>query len=118
MLFPTVQFALFFPVVLSLSWALMSPPVLWKPFIVVASYAFYASASWRFCLLPAGVTLGNQAAAVLIDRTDVERDRRRILRSPSGLIWSRSRSSSTTGSSSRTSGSAWIGLDWGCRFRC
>jgi alginate O-acetyltransferase complex protein AlgI len=78
-LFPTVQFALFFPVVLALSWALMSRPALWKPFIVAASYAFYASASWRFCLLLAGVTLGNQAAALLIDRTDGERRRRRIL---------------------------------------
>jgi alginate O-acetyltransferase complex protein AlgI len=84
-LFPTVQFALFFPVVLALSWALMSRPALWKPFIVAASYAFYASASWRFCLLLAGVTLGNQAAARLIDRTEDERRRRRILTVAVGL---------------------------------
>ena len=69
MLFPTVQFGIFFPIVLALSWALMSRPALWKPFIVVASYVFYASASWRFCFLLAGVTLGNQLAAVLISRT-------------------------------------------------
>jgi alginate O-acetyltransferase complex protein AlgI len=78
-LFPTVQFALFFAVVLALSWALMSRPALWKPFIIGASYAFYASADWRFCLLLAGVTLGNQAAAVLIDRAGDERVRRRLL---------------------------------------
>jgi D-alanyl-lipoteichoic acid acyltransferase DltB (MBOAT superfamily) len=75
LLFPTVQFALFFPVVLALSWALMSRPRLWKPFIIVASYVFYAAASWRFCLLLAGITLGNQAAAVLIHRTESERRR-------------------------------------------
>jgi D-alanyl-lipoteichoic acid acyltransferase DltB (MBOAT superfamily) len=79
MLFPTVQFAIFFPIVLALSWALMSRPRLWKPFIIVASYVFYAAASWRFCLLLAGVTLGNQAAARLIDRTADERRRGVIL---------------------------------------
>jgi D-alanyl-lipoteichoic acid acyltransferase DltB (MBOAT superfamily) len=79
LLFPTVQFALFFPLVLALSWALMSRPALWKPFIVAASYVFYGSASWRFCLLLAAVTLGNQAAARLIARSHDERVRRRLM---------------------------------------
>jgi D-alanyl-lipoteichoic acid acyltransferase DltB (MBOAT superfamily) len=79
MLFPTVQFAIFFPIVLAISWGLMSRPSLWKPFIIVASYIFYASASWRFCFLLAGVTLGNQAAAVLLGRTEDERRRRLIV---------------------------------------
>jgi alginate O-acetyltransferase complex protein AlgI len=79
LLFPTVQFAIFFPIVLALSWALMSRPQLWKPFIIAASYVFYAAASWRFCLLLAGVTLGNQAAARLIDRTGDRRRRGVIL---------------------------------------
>ena len=79
MLFPTVQFALFFCVVLAGSWALMSRPRLWRPFIVAASYVFYAAASWRFCLLLAAVTLGNQAAARLIHRTPSPRRRGRIL---------------------------------------
>ena len=39
----------------------MPRPRLWRPFIVVASYVFYASASWRFCVLLAGVTVGNLA---------------------------------------------------------
>src|SRR5581483_3500226 len=69
MLFPTVQFAVFFPIVLILSWALMSRPRLWKPFITFASYVFYAAASWKFCFLLGGITLGNQAAAKLIART-------------------------------------------------
>jgi D-alanyl-lipoteichoic acid acyltransferase DltB (MBOAT superfamily) len=64
MLFPTVQFAIFFPIVLSLSWALMSRPRLWKPFILIASYVFYAAASPVFCLLLAGVTLWNHFAAL------------------------------------------------------
>jgi alginate O-acetyltransferase complex protein AlgI len=79
MLFPTVEFAIFFPIVLALSWALMSRPRLWKPFIVVASYVFYASADPRFCLLLAGVTLGNQAAAVLIGREERPARRKAIM---------------------------------------
>jgi alginate O-acetyltransferase complex protein AlgI len=78
-LFPTVQFGLFFAVVLPLSWALMARPGLWKPFIVAASYVFYAAASWRFCLLLAGVTVGNQLAARAINRTRDERARGWIL---------------------------------------
>jgi alginate O-acetyltransferase complex protein AlgI len=79
MLFPTVQFAIFFCVVLALSWALMSRPRLWKPFIVAASYVFYGAASWRFCLLLAAVTLGNQLGARLMHAAEDERRRRRIL---------------------------------------
>ena len=69
MLFPTVQFALFFPVVLVLSWALMQRQALWKPFIIVASYVFYGYADWRFCLLLAGITVGNQCGGAA-DRAD------------------------------------------------
>ncbi len=79
MLFPSVQFAIFFPIVLALSWALMSRPRAWKPFIILASYVFYASASPIFCVLLGGVTLGNQAAAVLIGRTEDERLRRLLV---------------------------------------
>jgi alginate O-acetyltransferase complex protein AlgI len=79
MLFPSVPFAIFFPIVLLISWALMSRPGLWKPFIVLASYIFYAAASWRFCLLLAGVTLGNQLAAVLIARSADARRRRLLM---------------------------------------
>jgi D-alanyl-lipoteichoic acid acyltransferase DltB (MBOAT superfamily) len=77
-LFPTVQFAIFFPIVLALSWALMPRPALWKPFILIASYVFYAAASPLYCLLLGGVTLWNQAGAVLIDRTEDPRRRRWI----------------------------------------
>src|SRR3954464_7187597 len=86
MLFPTVQFAIFFPIVLALSWWLMPPHPLWKPFILVASYVFYAYANWKFCLLLGGITLGNQAAATLIHRAgDDERGRRPIGRAAVAL---------------------------------
>src|SRR4051794_14529973 len=71
--FPTIEFAGFFPPVLFLSWALMSRPRIWKPFILLCSYVFYAAANPKFCLLLGGVTLGNQLFATLITRTDSER---------------------------------------------
>jgi alginate O-acetyltransferase complex protein AlgI len=67
-LFPTVQFAIFFCVVLTASWALMPHPRAWKPFILTASYVFYAAANWRFCALLAALTIANQVAARLIHR--------------------------------------------------
>ncbi|MEA2196369.1 MAG: alginate O-acetyltransferase complex protein AlgI [Solirubrobacteraceae bacterium] len=78
MLFPSVQFGIFFPIVLALSWALMSRPALWKPFILVASYVFYAAASPVFCLLLGGVTLWNHGAAKLIHRSESDRSRARL----------------------------------------
>ena len=78
MLFPTVQFGIFFPIVLALSWALMPRPIAWKPFILIASYVFYAAASPLFCLLLGGVTLWNYGAARLIDRSSSEPARRRL----------------------------------------
>jgi alginate O-acetyltransferase complex protein AlgI len=77
-LFPTVEFAIFFPIVLVISWALMSRQPLWKPFIVVASYVFYAAADPRFCLLLGAITLVSQLAVVAIHRTEDERLRKWI----------------------------------------
>jgi D-alanyl-lipoteichoic acid acyltransferase DltB (MBOAT superfamily) len=78
MLFPTIQFAIFFTVVLALSWSLMPRQAIWKPFIVLASYGFYAAASPTFCLLLAGVTGWNYLAARLIARAPSERQRRAL----------------------------------------
>jgi alginate O-acetyltransferase complex protein AlgI len=79
MIFPTVQFAIFFPLVLAASWALMSRPRIWKPFMLVASYVFYGAAGVRFCLLLAGVTIGNQLAARAMERTKTQTARRRVV---------------------------------------
>jgi D-alanyl-lipoteichoic acid acyltransferase DltB (MBOAT superfamily) len=77
--FPTVQFAVFFTIVLTLSWALMPRQHIWKPFMLAASYLFYSAADPKFCILLAGVTLGNQAAAHLVHRTEDERLRKIIV---------------------------------------
>ena len=79
MVFPSIEFAVFFPPVLALSWLLMPRPRLHKPFILLCSYVFYAAANPKFCLLLGGVTLGNQAAATLIDRSDSQQRRKAIV---------------------------------------
>jgi alginate O-acetyltransferase complex protein AlgI len=66
--FPTIEFAAFFVVVLTVSWLLMPHPRLWKPFIIAASYFFYGYADLRFTLLLATVTVVNQAAALALGR--------------------------------------------------
>ena len=73
MVFPSLQFAFFFPVVLATSWLLMPHPRAWKPFILAASYLFYAAASPGYALLLGAITLGNQAGAVLIARVPERR---------------------------------------------
>jgi alginate O-acetyltransferase complex protein AlgI len=78
-IFPSVPFAVFFTLVLPLSWLLMKRQRLWKPFILLASYVFYGAASWSFCLLLAGITVGNQLAAVLIARAGSEPHKRLIV---------------------------------------
>jgi len=67
-LFPTVQFALFFPIVFLGSWLLMQHPTRWRWFMLAASYFFYGMWDWRFIGLLGGVTIVNQGAAVLMMR--------------------------------------------------
>ena len=54
MLFPTVQFAVFFVVVFTLNWLLRPYFTLWRGFLIVASFAFYAGWDPEFCLLLLG----------------------------------------------------------------
>ena len=59
MLFPTIDFAIFFVVVLTVYWLLRPYPIAWRVFLIGASYFFYGYWDVRFCLLLAGSTLGN-----------------------------------------------------------
>ena len=89
MVFPTVQFAIFFPIVLALSWALMPAPERLEAVHPRRELRLLRGGGPAFCLLLGGITLGNQAAAQLIHRTRRrsarrKRDRRRS-RSPLDL---------------------------------
>jgi alginate O-acetyltransferase complex protein AlgI len=79
MLFPTVEFALFFAVVLTANWLLAPTPARWKVFMLGASYLFYGAWNWRFIGLLIVSTVANQVAAEALGRTDEQRARRAIL---------------------------------------
>ncbi|NQV05459.1 MBOAT family protein [bacterium] len=76
MLFPTVQFAIFFPIVFLGNWLLMQHKTRWRVFMLIASYYFYGSWDWRFMGLLAGVTIVNQGAAMVISRAESQSTRR------------------------------------------
>ncbi len=56
MLFPTIDFAIFFAVVFTVQWLLIPYAGPWKAFMVLASYVFYAWWDWRFIFLLAAST--------------------------------------------------------------
>ena len=76
MLFPTMTFALFFVVVLGVSWRLSDRPLQWKLFVLAASYVFYGWADWMFVLLLAGSTVGNWTVALAVHRATTDRSRK------------------------------------------
>jgi D-alanyl-lipoteichoic acid acyltransferase DltB (MBOAT superfamily) len=78
-LFPTATFAIFFVIVLPLSWLLMPHPHRWRPFIIGASFVFYSWWDWRFVLLLAGSILWNQLMALRIHRAAGDVARRKAL---------------------------------------
>lgn len=69
MLFPTIRFAVFFSVMLPASWMLMRRQGAWRALMLVGSYFFYGVAGWSYMALLAASTVGNQAFAVLIHRS-------------------------------------------------
>jgi len=79
MLFPTVQFAIFFLIVFLGNWLLMQHPRRWRVFMIIASYVFYGFWDWRFTGLLAGSTIVNQWVAVGIARSSMQTQRRRWL---------------------------------------
>jgi alginate O-acetyltransferase complex protein AlgI len=77
--FPTIEFAAFFVVVFIVSWALMPHPRAWRPFILLASYAFYGWVDWRWVLLLIGSSVVNTFAAQVIARSESQVARKRAL---------------------------------------
>jgi D-alanyl-lipoteichoic acid acyltransferase DltB (MBOAT superfamily) len=64
MLFPTLDFGLFFLAVFAAAWALRRLPTTRIAFLTAASYVFYAFWDWRFC----GLLFGSSAANWLFGR--------------------------------------------------
>ena len=79
MLFPTTTFAVFFIVVLFLSWLLMPHPQRWRVFIVTASFVFYAAWDWKFILLLGFSVVWNWIAGLAISRAATPAGRKSLV---------------------------------------
>jgi alginate O-acetyltransferase complex protein AlgI len=69
MLFPTATFAVFFMIVLPVSWALQRRQRAWTVWILLASYVFYGWWDWRFVFLLMASTVVNHVLALAIFRS-------------------------------------------------
>ena len=76
MLFPTVQFAIFFLVVLSIAWSLHCWNGLHKSFLLMASYVFYGFWDWGYVPLLFGISLTSGLLAQRIQSSKTHRARR------------------------------------------
>ncbi len=79
MLFPTLNFGLFFLAIFAASWALAARPEARKLLLVAASYGFYAFWDWRFCFLLGFSTLLNWAAGKALAGPSDARVKGRVL---------------------------------------
>jgi D-alanyl-lipoteichoic acid acyltransferase DltB (MBOAT superfamily) len=79
MLFPTVEFALFFIVALAISWELHRSLEWHKGFLLAASYVFYGFWDWRYVPLLLGISLIAGWVAQRIERTEDPALRKRWL---------------------------------------
>jgi len=75
-LFPTVDFAVFFALVFVGHWLLAPRARAWRWFMIAASYVFYAWWDWRFVPLLIGVSALAQVGALLVERYPDEWRRR------------------------------------------
>src|SRR5262245_53618605 len=66
-------------VVLPLSWLFQPRPERWRPFIIGASFVFYAGWDWRFCFLLAFSILWNQVLALGIHARSSRSARKQLL---------------------------------------
>jgi D-alanyl-lipoteichoic acid acyltransferase DltB (MBOAT superfamily) len=79
MLFPTVEYAVFFLAVLAIAWPLAGRVTAHKVFLLAASYVFYGFWSWRYVPLLIAVSAFAGLVAQGIQRTEDDRRRKALL---------------------------------------
>ena len=86
MLFPTVDFALFFVVVFAISWWLSRRHQKRHIFLLAASYFFYGYWDWRLCTLMFIASVTAWAAGVLLQSEERENVRTAIAILACGML--------------------------------
>src|SRR5580698_10509445 len=79
MLFPTVEYAVFFLAVLAISWALAPRPLAHKSFLLAASYLFYGVWNWRYVPMLFLISLFAGLMGQALQRTNDDIARKRLL---------------------------------------
>ena len=79
MLFNSIQYLLFLPIVFAAYWLLRRRLALQNLFVVIASYVFYGWWDWRFLLLMAFTTLCSFGCGLLVSRLEARRLRRSVV---------------------------------------
>lgn len=79
MLFPTLEFGIFFLIVFTVSWGLRWQPEPRKYFLVAASYFFYGWWDWRFTALLFATTLINYLGGLALGRLERPRLRKFVV---------------------------------------
>lgn len=86
MLFNSVEFLLFLPIVFLLYWYVFRPLQWQNLFVVVASYVFYGWWDWRFLILIAFTTLCSYVSGILLERAEGKRTRQKWISAANIII--------------------------------
>lgn len=79
MLFNSLDFAVFLPIVFILYWLLNSRLNAQNALIVISSYIFYGWWDWRFLLLILFSTIVDYTVGICLTKTDILKNRKRLL---------------------------------------
>lgn len=77
MLFNSIEFLIYLPVVFLLYWFVFKPLRWQNLFVVIASYVFYGWWDWRFLLLIALTTFWSYMSGILLDRNEGNRKKQK-----------------------------------------
>lgn len=87
MLFNSLEFALFLPIVFAIYWLLRNHLKLQNLFVVLASYVFYGWWDWRFLILIAFTSFCSWGSGLLIERANVRSSVNPLTPSPLAKFW-------------------------------
>ena len=79
MLFNSLDFAIFFPIVIIIYWIVSKKIVLRNSFLLIASYVFYAWWDWRFLFLIIFSSFIDYIVGLKLNQTENKSNRKKLL---------------------------------------
>ena len=87
MLFNSIEFIIFLPIVFVLYWLLANNRKAQNFFVLIASYAFYGCWSWKFLLLIAFTSLCSFVSGLLMEMYEGDRSRQKWISAANIVIY-------------------------------